>query len=130
MLLSWESTRRRGPALRSDTAPRACLLTCPRGGLGFLAAEQFQATELCPRRDMERAMQYAIKVAKGGAAADLLSLSAPEALQRMEDAEARGMAVTCSNAEGKSVSKDELQHAAGQDPALRSSPSAWRRTAM
>ena len=55
-----------------------------------------------------------IEVAKGATTADLSPMSGDEALQRMEEAEACGLAVTCTDAEGKWVSKDQLRQAAGR----------------
>lgn len=59
-------------------------------------------------------MFYEIAIAKGSAATGMSPLSAGEALQRLEAAEARGLAVTCNDAEGKPVSKQQLQEDAGR----------------
>lgn len=62
-------------------------------------------------------MSYKIEIAKGAAATGLSPLSATQALQRLEDAEARGLAVFCKDAEGKPVSKEQLRQSAGHKSA-------------
>lgn len=56
-------------------------------------------------------MHYAIEITKSGAFRSMSPLSAREALKRLEAAEARGIAVTCTNADGLRVAKDNLQEA-------------------
>lgn len=57
-------------------------------------------------------MAYAIEITKGAASSHVAPLSAPEALQRLEAAEVCGIAVTCSDTEGRTIPKADQQKAA------------------
>ena len=54
-------------------------------------------------------MSYLLKVEKGGTAEILPPLTAAEALQLWNDAEARGLTAHCTDEAGSPVSKEHLQ---------------------
>lgn len=66
-------------------------------------------------------MSYRIEIAKGAVATGMAPLSAGEALQQLEAAEARGLAVTCKDAEGKPVPKERRRQYTGHE-----APEGWR----
>ena len=59
-------------------------------------------------------MSYLLKVGKSGAVETLPPLSAAEALQRWNDAEAHGLTAECSHEASGPVTKEQLQEAAGR----------------
>jgi hypothetical protein len=57
-------------------------------------------------------MFFVVEVTKGATEADSPPLSAAEALRRIEEAEALGISVSCTDTEGNVVTKDDLRRAA------------------
>ena len=58
-------------------------------------------------------MFFVIVTNKMGSVGGRSPLAAADALQRIEEAEAKGQTATCTDTDGKPVSKDDLRRAAG-----------------